>query len=215
MDLSFYEFVGDGLGNDDVVSSVKSYLEEKYNLKFIALRIGNRYGGDTDDVATVYLCPEVRRNFIFSVKYNIENCECKDDFLYRKVCYELEYEISNILREENINSLVRVDIIKKNTLDEDLTLKDFIMKYGTTNFLAYIILDGKVESIKNVYKKILEKYQGIKINSYIYEASREEFETLKEKVGDLEYFSKSILGRYIKNNPSIFRIIDNEIIEVK
>ena len=72
MDLSFYEFVGDGLGNDDIVDITSKILEAKYNKKFIAKRIGERYGKDEDDTATLYYAPEDDEDFIFSVKYNLE-----------------------------------------------------------------------------------------------------------------------------------------------
>ena len=217
MDLSFYEFVGDGLGNDDVVDTTKTYLSNKYNKEFTVQRIGNRYGSDEDDVATLYCTPKDINDFVFSVKYDLDKEECKDNFLYRKVCYELESKINEILKESNISAITRTDIIKKNTLDEDISLKDFIEKYTACNFLTYVILDDNAKSnlVKEAYKKILNEYPDIKINSYIYTAEKDEFENAKNTISDFAYFSKSIIGRYVKKEPKIYRVIDKEIIEVK
>ena len=82
MDLSFYEFVGDGIGNDDIVQEVNKRLEEKYKKKFVAKRIGDRFGKDEDDIAKIYFHPEGMEKFIFSAKYNIETKEYSDDFFF-------------------------------------------------------------------------------------------------------------------------------------
>ena len=125
MDLSFYEFVGDGIGNDDIVQEVNKRLEEKYKKKFVAKRIGDRFGKDEDDIAKIYFHPEGMEKFIFSAKYNIETKEYSDDFCYRKVCYEIENNLSDILKNMNVESYIRVEMINKNSLNEIIFLQMF------------------------------------------------------------------------------------------
>ena len=64
MDLSFYEFVGDGIGNDDIVQEVNKRLEEKYKKKFVAKRIGDRFGKDEDDIAFGRRCFLLAKNML-------------------------------------------------------------------------------------------------------------------------------------------------------
>ena len=169
-DLSFYEFIGDGIGNDDVVTSVKAFLEYKYQIKFVPDRIGNRFGHDEDDVVTVYFHPEGEETFIFSVKYNLEEKTYADDYLYRKVCFELEKTINLMVSKSNVQSIARVEMINKNSLEENISIKDFAIKYPRTTFLSYIVINREYEEsfIINTLNGLISSFESIpNINSFL------------------------------------------------
>lgn len=213
MDLSFYEFVGDGIGNDDIVQEVNKRLEEKYKKKFVAKRIGDRFGKDEDDIAKIYFHPEGMEKFIFSAKYNIETKEYSDDFCYRKVCYEIENNLSDILKNMNVESYIRVEMINKNSLNEIMLLEEFINKYPQIGFLAYVVLkDEQDESkIQEAFKQLIVP----NINAFIFHAMPEEFDIIEKEVSDLEVFTKSMLTRYIKKDPNIFNKKNGEVTKIK
>lgn len=213
MDLSFYEFVGDGIGNDDIVQEVNKRLEEKYKKKFVAKRIGDRFGKDEDDIAKIYFHPEGMEKFIFSAKYNIETKEYSDDFCYRKVCYEIENNLSDILKNMNVESYIRVEMINKNSLNEIMLLEEFINKYPQIGFLAYVVLkDEQDESkIQEAFKQLIVP----NINAFIFHAMPEEFDIIEKEVSDLEVFRKSMLTRYIKKDPNIFNKKNGEVTKIK
>lgn len=217
MDLSFFEFVGDGIGNDDIVNEVKAQLENKYKIKVIPDRIGNRYGQDENSIVTVYYHLEGEENLIFSAKYNLETKELNDDFFYRKVCYELEKCITTLLLNRNVLGLIRVEMVNKNSLEENISLKDFLLKYPNVTFLAYIVLKGKYEDvfILNLYKDILSQYNISEMSAFVFYSEQDEFEKAKEKIGDLENYSKSMLSKYFKNPPSIYKTQERMMIKVK
>ena len=213
MDLSFYEFVGDGIGNDDIVQEVNKRLEEKYKKKFVAKRIGDRFGKDEDDIAKIYFHPEGMEKFIFSAKYNIETKEYSDDFCYRKVCYEIENNLSDILKNMNVESYIRVEMINKNSLNEIMLLEEFINKYPQIGFLAYVVLkDEQDESkIQEAFKQLIVP----NINAFIFHAMPEEFDIIEKEVSDLEVFRKSMLTRYIKKEPNIFNKKNGNVSKIK
>jgi len=217
MDLSFFEFVGDGLGNDDIVSSTSSILENKYNRKFIVNRIGNRYGMDEDDTVTLYFSPIENKDFVFTGKYNLDSKILIDDFYYRRVCYELERNISTLLEKNGIRGIVRATLIKKNSLDEDISLKDFVFKYKNTTVLTYIIVDvnNSDKIINDIALELSNIYPEIRINSYIFTSTEEEYEKLNKEISDLSYFSKSMIEGYVEKDPSIYKVLDGNIIKVK
>ena len=213
MDLSFYEFVGDGIGNDDIVQEVNKRLEEKYKKKFVAKRIGDRFGKDEDDIAKIYFHPEGMEKFIFSAKYNIETKEYSDDVCYRKVCYEIENNLSDILKNMNVESYIRVEMINKNSLNEIMLLEEFINKYPQIGFLAYVVLkDEQDESkIQEAFKQLIVP----NINAFIFHAMPEEFDIIEKEVSDLEVFRKSMLTRYIKKEPNIFNKKNGNVAKIK
>ena len=217
MDLSFFEFIGDGIGNDDIVNDVGTILQNKYNTKFIPTRIGNRYGQDENSIATIYYHPEGEEKFLFSAKYNLETKECTDDFLYRKVCYELEKELTNLLSKRNVESNIRVEMINKNSLDENIVLKDFLLKYPQISFMAYIVLNGKYGDVfvLDLYKELLNTYNLSEFSAFVFYAEQDEFIKAQSEISDLEYFSKNMLKKYFKNDPDIYRAQDRMIVRVK
>ena len=218
MDLSFYEFLGDGVGNDDIVESVKAFLENKYQIKVVPDRIGNRFGHDEDDVVTVYYHPEGEEAFIFSVKYNLEAQTYSDDYLYRKVCCEIEKAINSVISKANIQSMARVEMISKNSLEEDLSVKDFAIKYPGITFLSYIVINREYDEtlITNTLNELISSFDNVpNINSYLFFAESAEYEEAQKEITDLEYFSKSMLSNYFEKEPAIYRIENKKIIKVK
>ena len=217
MDLSFFEFIGDGIGNDDIVNDVGNILQKKYNTKFVPTRIGNRYGQDENSIVTIYCHPEGEDTFIFSTKYNLETKECNDDFLYRRVCFELEKELSNLLSKRNVDAIIRVEMINKNSLDENIGLKEFLLKYPQITFMAYIVLNGKYGDVfvLDLYKELLNKYNLAGFSAFVFCAEQEEYVKAQTEIFDLEFFSKNMLKKYLKNEPAIYRAQDRMIVRVK
>lgn len=213
MDLSFYEFVGDGIGNDDIVLEVSKRLEEKYKMKFIAKRIGDRFGKDEDDIVKIYFHPEGMEKFIFSAKYNIETKEYFDDFCYRKVCYEIEENLSTILKNMNIDSSIRVEMINKNSLNEIIQLGDFINKYPQITFLAYVIVKENQDELK--IQEAFNQLMVPNINSFVFYATQEEYDIIENNLLDLEVYTKSMLTRYIKKDPNIFNKKNGNVAKIR
>ena len=140
-----------------------------------------------------------------------------DDFLYRKVCYELEKELTNLLSKRNVESNIRVEMINKNSLDENIVLKDFLLKYPQITFMAYIVLNGKYGDVfvLDLYKELLNTYNLSGFSAFVFCAEQDEFIKALSEILDLEYFSKNMLKRYFKNEPNIYRAQDRMIVRVK
>ena len=141
----------------------------------------------------------------------------EDDYALRKLAYEIENNIEIEFNNENIKTLVRCEIIKKNSLDNFLTVEEFILQYPNASFLANIIYDDDIslEIVEKVFSKINIKYPNIYLKSIIYALKKEDFNKCYETIETLPFITKAILEKYDIQNEYIMRMYQGNIEKLK
>lgn len=123
-----YDFADNGFNTEYVAKSIVKALNEKYNREFEIVKIGERYGTGFTNEVTALCTIKNFHSFIFRVIYNmVDEKIVNDNFFIRCTCFFIEKEINNILR--NVDSIVRVEISKKNELDKVYKTIDFLKQY--------------------------------------------------------------------------------------
>lgn len=213
MDISLFDIVGNGISNEEITKDIISKLQEKYKKEFIVKRIGNRYGIRDNEWVTTYCCPKDNESLNFSAMVNREKTQFKDNYRIRSVSYELEKNISEQFKKNNIEVIVRTEIIGKNELSEFISVQDFINKYKGTNFLTYIIIKDIVmdEDLLKVYDYLNDKYKNIYFKSLIYMIDKEDFAECYETVKTLPLVTNSIIQKYSIKDKSSIKIREGQI----
>lgn len=214
MDISMFDVIDSEVSNEKIIDKTMLLLQEKYKKAFLATRIGNRYNGENDDCVTIYCSPIDEKELIFTVKLNKNQIEFEDDYMIKKVSYELEKYIKDEFEQNEIKSIVKSEIIGKNSLKEFISINDFINKYNNTNFLIYIVVNNIIseEKLNIIYKNINKKYNKIYLKSFIY--CVENYDDCYENLKSLPNTTNSIIEKYNVKNKCIMKIFDGEVKKV-
>ena len=217
MEISIFDVIGNGISNEELIEIIENKLQEKYKKEFKIKKIGNRYGTYTNDTVTTYCCPKDDENMMFTAKLNKEKTVLEDDYLLRKVSYELEENIKKEFRQNNIEVIVKNKIIGKNQLQEFLSVQEFIDKHKGTNFLAYIISSQKIsnETLKNIYEKLEQKYNGIHLKTLIYVINEEQYKECCETIKQSPTITETTIEKFVILEENIIKIQDGKIYKIK
>lgn len=143
---------------DTSVDIVTDKLEKKYNCKFVADSIGNRY--DTGS-ATVYLHPETDSKIIFTAVIDEESGEIKDDYIERVVAEKIKNKVEEKFTSSGVNVALSVLLYGSDSIEEtnqNITCDEYFEKYDVQSVHFYLVIDEntlnsetpvKVESILN------------------------------------------------------------------
>ena len=217
MEASLFDFIGNGISNEEISNVIKSKLCEKYKKEFVVRMIGNRYGMDSNDTVTTFCSPKENEKLLFTAVLNKEQTILKDDYIFRSMKFELEESIEKLFKENNVDVLVRIETIGINKLDEKLTVQEFIDKFDKFNFLAYII-SKKVISKKvliNIYESLRKKYNNIHLKSLIYMLEEEDYYECFETIKASPVLSIAFIEQYAIKDEAIITIIDDEVFVIK
>ena len=217
MEISIFDVIGNGISNEELIEIIQNKLQEKYKKEFKIKKIGNRYGTYTNDTVTTYCCPRDDENMLFTAKLNKEKTVLEDDYLLRKVSYELEENIKKEFRQNNIEVIVKNKIIGKNQLEELLSVQEFIDKNRGSNFLAYIISSKKIsnETLKNIYEKLEQQYKGIHLKTLIYLINEEQYKECCETIKQSPTITETTIEKFVILEENIIKIQDGKIYKIK
>lgn len=218
MDISLYDFVGNGIGNLDIADKVKKYLSEKYDNKFKVWKIGERYGTGEFTKAKIYCSLAENDLNIFTVIYDmIESKVIKDDFRLKSVCFELENDIYNLFEKLDIKSIIKIDVFTNNDIKDNCSLQDFLKINKNTRFLGSIILNKCISENKiiEILDIIKNKFNNLVFISDIYSINNENFYNLYDRIKNFPNISETILEEYEINKHNKITINNNQIIKIK
>lgn len=206
-----YSLADNNLNTDYVVESIIKNLNQKYNKNFEVIKIGERYGTIISNEVTVLCSIKDYDRFIFRAKYDMveEKIIC-DDFLIRHTCFYIENEISRALK--SVKSIVRAEISRKNNLNNIYKIGEFLQKFSQECFIVTLIIE-KDES--NDFIKLLselqELYDKLRLNIFVYEMEKKEFERFYDASKTLESFPISFIETFKISKKDIYRIEDGII----
>lgn len=217
MDISIFDVIGNGISNKEISDVIIKKLYEKYQVEFVVKMIGNRYGTNTNDTVTTFCYPKDNERLIFTTILNREQTILEDDYMLRSVTFELEESIKKEFEKNNIDAFAKIEIIGKNTLDEFLTVQEFIDKFDNFNFLAYIVSKNKTsnEVLNNVYKNLENKYPNIYLKSLIYMLEENGFCECLEIAQVRPIITETIIRNYSVIDEAIMKIVDKQIFRIK
>lgn len=196
MENLIYDLADNTFNTKYVADTVVRILEEKYNKNFEVVKIGERYGMGFYDEVTALCTVTGHYECIFKIIYNmVDEKIIYDNFLIRYTCYYVEKEINRLLRE--INSIVRVELLKKNKFDRIYKTLEFLEKFKDECFIATLIIEHKNSNdIEMLLKELNGIYNGIKIKIVVYEMSGEECERFYNDSKNLDYFALNYVENY-------------------
>ena len=216
MELSIFDIIGNGVGNAEIGAVIKEKLQNKYKEKFLIKKIGNRYGSANEDTVTVYSCPKKNENLIFTATLNREQTKLEDDYLIKRVSYEIEKNIKNKFKENDLNIIIKAEIIGKNQLNEFLSVQEFINKYENTNFLVYIISYDEItnEILEKIFNNLNDEYENVYLKSLIYTIDKKDFEDLYNLSNTIPTLTSSIIEKAEIKNTKIMKLFEGKLIKI-
>lgn len=214
MPSNAFDFADNNLNTESVVKNTIKELEQKYNREFEVLKVGERYGTGFTNEITVLCTITGFYDFIFRVTYNmLEEKIVNDNFLIRCTCYYVEKELNKILK--NVNSIVRVEIERKNGLNKVYKTQDFLLDYPDDYFIATMIVEKhNSNNFEEVLKELNNIYDNIKLKTIIYEMNKEEFEKFNKTSKNIDYFAMRYIEGFNIVNKQIFKLENGKIEEI-
>ena len=212
-----YDTLDNELRTDIVVESIVNILNHKYGKEFQVLRIGERFGTDVNDEATVICTIKNYNNFLFKVVYNMVTGKIvEDNFFIRCTCYYVEKEINKLLND--VDSIVRVEINKKNSLNGIYKVEDFLEEYLNQKYVATLVVKNSNRKLNQVSQELLnrinEKYRGIKLAIISYEMKDEDFEKFIVNTRYMDHFSMEYIENYQYNEKHMAKIENGLLSEI-
>ena len=163
MDELFKIFCNETI-DQEIVQIIKDKLLLKYNEEFEVYKIGRRYGAtSSNDTVTTYCRNIDNKDLLFTCILNADKVHFEDDYYIRLLCYELKKEILEEFKKENIDVFPRVDVIKYQSLDKKIKLKDFIEKQPNALFFIQLYAKDKdkKQDMQKTMKSLRKKYPSI------------------------------------------------------
>lgn len=196
MEITGFE-VFDDFNDQTMCEDIKNKLLEKYNKQFEVLRIGNRFGGTSIDRIDTYCSPQENPNIIFTVTQDLsmEGKEIEtDDYYIKNITSVVDTLLVEELKKVGVDSICRTETIKKNSLDKQLNIQDFINKYPNMNFLSILVVT-EVEKYKlyEIFEILNSTYDNIKLNSIVYTVTNETMQELKEKIYGTPFIPRALV----------------------
>lgn len=217
MELSIFDVIGNGVGNQEISENIVKKLQKKYNTEFSVKRIGNRYGTNDDNTVTTYCCPQNNENLMFTAILNKEQTSLEDDYPLRSISFELEQFIKNKLKDENINALVKCTIIGLNKISEFLSVNEFINKFNNTNFLVYIVSDSNIsdEILQEIFTSLDSDNNNIFLKSLIYTIDKNNFNEFFNIASTLPSITDSIIENFSIKEEKIMKLFEGTVTKIK
>jgi len=204
--------LADGVFNTKYVAeSIAKILKNRYERDFEVVKIGERYGKDFNNEVTALCTVSGHYECIFKVVYNmVDEKIVYDNFLIRCTCYYVEKEINRLLR--SVNSIVRVEILKKNSVDRVYKTLEFLETYSDECFVATLIVEKKDNNdIVKLLEELNEIYSGIKLKVITYEMSTMEYDRFYNDSKNIDYFPLNYVENYNIESKKIYALEDGKI----
>lgn len=206
-----YSLADNNLDTNYVVESIVKKLNQKYNKNFEVIKIGERYGTKVSNEATALCSMKDYDRFIFRAKYDMveEKIIC-DDFPIRCTCFYIENEINRALK--NVNSIVRAEISRKNNLNNIYKIGEFLQKFSQDCFIATLITEkDESNDLAKFLSELQEQHDKLRLNIFVYEMEKKEFERFYNASKTLESFPISYIETFKISKKNIYRIEDGII----
>ncbi len=172
----------------DVPDKVEKKLSEKYGQKFILTNIGNRFNTGT---ATLFCHPLENKNLNFTVVYDFETGEIKDDFKVRKIAEEFDCFFSEAFRKEEIECgtfTMFIGCPDQKTISTSEKADDYMKRPEVKELFCHIAVRGDDVKSEQDSEKLLKvltdtsKKIGRKIVSSFFFISGDSFEECRESL---------------------------------
>lgn len=133
-----------------------------------------------------------------------------DDFFIRCTCFFIENEISRALK--NVKSIVRAEISRKNNLSDIYQIGEFLKKFSGDCFIATLIIEKDESSnFDKFLSELQEQHHELRLNIFVYEMEKKEFERFYNASKTLESFPISYIETFKISKKNIYRIEDGII----
>lgn len=203
-----FDIIGNGMINDEIFQVIKDKLLEKYHESFTVTHLGKRFGTESNDTVTAFCRSEINNDIIFTVVLNKDKVHFEDDYIIRKLCYELESKINNDFQTLDIISYSNVKIINMMLYDgSEENLSNFLNNNEDSEFLCRIYIKDDCEEykFKQVCEKIKQEYNSINCTFLAYILNEKYYDEIVKKNEYLPHSENIILDE--KEIKEKYRII--------
>ncbi|WP_156520719.1 hypothetical protein [Oceanobacillus sp. Castelsardo] len=187
--ISMFSLLGCSEVNQKQADQAVSLLEEKYNQKFVATHIGERYGTATNDTITTIVHPEGKENLIFKTKVTKDGELIGDGYIPKLISDQFNNILKKELESIGIESETFTLAMKTNSsgeTDTSITIEEYVKKYQPGFFSAQAIVKGTgnitgeqfEQALTRAYEagaETIYQVQARVIPEAEYEKAREEF----------------------------------------
>ena len=182
------------LTEDEVLEQTREYLSDKYNESF-ELQAKDPEGSDY-----VYLVnPKKAPDIFFTVKKNKETGETTDDYISRRISYELSKNLSSVLKSLPGDVYITSSPlgVPLKTPEVDMSLEEYIDNLSVKNYAIFMYYHPTALDAEHVYETINDALKPYTyLNGYIRITvlhSEEDFKKVMEDVSKEEYMYEEYL----------------------
>ena len=218
MEQSFFDVVDSEFNSSKIVESVCKKLEDKYNEEFLVTKIGNRYGMNSFEKATLYCTTKDNTNLLFLIEYDMVKEEIlEDNYSVRKICFELENIIEKEFKLKNLEIINRVEILNLGSTIKNCSVFEFLEKNKNIVFLDTIVIKNEIseEALKKVFETINQKVFGVNLKTLIYIMNDNDFLDYSSKVKEFLSLSITDIEKYDIQGLKKIKIVDGNVLVIE
>ena len=194
MEMDIFKILCKETIDEEITQIIKDKLLLKYKEEFEVYKIGKRYGASSSNDSVTTYCRNVKnKDLLFMATLYRDKVHFEDDYYLRLVCFELQKELIEAFKENNVEVYPRINIVGINEYDKKIKLQDFIEKEKNAKFLVELYVKGKVELsiLKKSIKTVKDNHKSIDMRGDITLLDSEHYEeyanTFKEMCDEDDY----------------------------
>ena len=121
----------------------------------------------------------------------------EDDYLERKIFTEIEQNVERIFSENNLNSNVKINDVIDRRLADEIDVNQYLKEEHLLIAMVVVNESSAFELIDEVLKKVKIEYPDLKLKTFIYLLSKDNYDRYIKYVTENEEITRAMIRKFM------------------